>query len=231
MTEDNQKVVLYVFSNEYKEAVGIYEEEEINEFYKCYTSYAIELIEGHYTIEEQIEYHLETIGKMVNIINQDTPDLIEYIDKYNSLVPDEITFEKIEVNFDDQQLVTNYIFDYGIEKYYENKNNSLLPKFDFKWNRSNGETVLLERTSEYQKDADRIIKYILLEEFKRLYKFNTIEELLFNEWEYIQSLYSFVAKVQNVQIDNMNTLLELQRFYNNLFYSEEADCKISIITD
>lgn len=46
MTVENN-VVLYVFSNEYDEAVGIYEDLEISDFFNYYIESVIESVEKH----------------------------------------------------------------------------------------------------------------------------------------------------------------------------------------
>lgn len=170
MTVENN-VVLYVFSNEYDEAVGIYEDLEISDFFNYYIESVIESVEKHYTLYERIEYHYEHIGLLMEFYKkyriENDLEIDKFLRIYNEIAPDKLSYEKIEIDEEHQQVVTDFIFKHGIGKYKKYKNEDLLPKVEVIWERPNTDSVIL---NEYQKDVEKIIEYILIQEIDRVYK-------------------------------------------------------------
>ena len=98
MTVENN-VVLYVFSDEYEEAKGIYEDMEISDFFNYYIESVIESVEKHYTIYEKIEYHYEYIGLLMKFYKkyhiESDLEIDEFLNIYNEIAPDKLFYEKI----------------------------------------------------------------------------------------------------------------------------------------
>lgn len=222
------KLKLYVFSNEYKEAKGVYEEDEIGDFFKYYIEEVINGIEEHYSIYERIEYHYKNIGLLVEYFNknyiENDSELDEFLKIYNEIANEKLEFESILVDEDNQQLVTEFIFKNGIEKYKANKGKDLLPKVEVLWNRKFDESLVL---SEYQKDVHKIIKLILIKEIDRVYKDYCAEQLLFEKSDYLRDLLKIKNALDDFRKDNMEVLFELYKIYNDEFESAENELIIN----
>ena len=226
MTIENH-VVLYVFSNEYEEAIGIYEDIEMSDFFNYYIKDVITSIEKHYTLYEKIEYHYEYIGLLMEFYKkyriESDLEIDRFLKIYNEIAVDKLSYEKIEVEEEQQQVITNFIFEHGLDKYKRNRNEDLLPKVEVMWQKQN-EDIILNR---YVKDVDKIIKFILIQEIDRLYKDYCAEELLFEKTEYVKSLMSFVDDLNDFSKENIDVLINLQKVYNDEFDFSESEIIIN----
>lgn len=206
-------VILYVFSDEYDDAKGIYEEMEISDFFNYYIESVIKSVEEHYSIYERIEYHYKNIGMLMEFYSKhDVKSDLEidrFLEIYNEIAPDKLYYEKIEVEEDNQQVVTDFIFEHGIAKYKVHKHKDLLPKVEVIWN-----TLIL---NEYQKDVKKIIEYILVHEIDRVYKDYSAEQLLFEKNNYLHDLLKCAKKINDFRYENLEVLIDLQEIYNEEF--------------
>src|SRR5699024_4368504 len=228
MTVENN-VVLYVFSDEYEEAKGIYEDMEISDFFNYYIESVIESVEKHYTIYEKIEYHYEYIGLLMKFYKkchiESDLEIDEFLNIYNEIAPDKLFYEKIEVDEDNQQVVTDFIFEYGIDKYKKHKGEDLLPKVEVIWDRPNKDSLIL---NEYQKDVEKIVEYILIQEIDRVYKDYCAEQLLFEKYYYLQDLLTFENKIEDFRYDKIDVLTDLQRIYNEEFVFTDSEIIVNL---
>ena len=228
MTVENN-VVLYVFSDEYEEAKGIYEDMEISDFFNYYIESVIESVEKHYTIYEKIEYHYEYIGLLMKFYKkchiESDLEIDEFLNIYNEIAPDKLFYEKIEVDEDNQQVVTDFIFEYGIDKYKKHKGEDLLPKVEVIWDRPNKDSLIL---NEYQKDVEKIVEYILIQEIDRVYKDYCAEQLLFEKYYYLQDLLTCANKIEDFRYDKIDVLTDLQRIYNEEFVFTDSEIIVNL---
>jgi len=228
MTVENN-VVLYVFSDEYEEAKGIYEDMEISDFFNYYIESVIESVEKHYTIYEKIEYHYEYIGLLMKFYKkchiESDLEIDEFLNIYNEIAPDKLFYEKIEVDEDNQQVVTDFIFEYGIDKYKKHKGEDLLPKVEVIWDRPNKDSLIL---NEYQKDVEKIVEYILIQEIDRVYKDYCAEQLLFEKYYYLQDLLTCANKIEDFRYDKIDVLTDLQRIYNEEFVFTDSEIMVNL---
>lgn len=94
---------LYVFTDERNDVQGVYEEEELAEFFHYYLTELLGEIEYHYTIEEQLETHIQILGKLARyfkpneIIVEDGKDLRIFLNLYNQLASNKLFYEAITV--------------------------------------------------------------------------------------------------------------------------------------
>ncbi|MDW4211716.1 hypothetical protein QI209_12255 [Staphylococcus saprophyticus] len=228
MTVENN-VVLYVFSDEYEEAKGIYQDMEISDFFNYYIESVIESVEKHYTIYEKIEYHYEYIGLLMKFYKkyhiESDLEIDEFLNIYNEIAPDKLFYEKIEVDEDNQQVVTDFIFEYGIDKYKKHKGEDLLPKVEVIWDRPNKDSLIL---NEYQKDVEKIVEYILIQEIDRVYKDYCAEQLLFEKYYYLQDLLTCANKIEDFRYDKIDVLTDLQRIYNEEFVFTDSEIIVNL---
>ncbi|MVH81007.1 hypothetical protein GO681_07665 [Staphylococcus aureus] len=228
MTVENN-VVLYVFSDEYEEAKGIYEDMEISDFFNYYIESVIESVEKHYTIYEKIEYHYEYIGLLMKFYKkyhiESDLEIDEFLNIYNEIASDKLFYEKIEVDEDNQQVVTDFIFEYGIDKYKKHKGEDLLPKVEVIWDRPNKDSLIL---NEYQKDVEKIVEYILIQEIDRVYKDYCAEQLLFEKYYYLQDLLTCANKIEDFRYDKIDVLTDLQRIYNEEFVFTDSEIIVNL---
>ena len=222
-------VVLYVFSDEYEEAKGIYEDMEISDFFNYYIESVVESVEKHYTIYEKIEYHYEYIGLLMKFYKkyhiESDLEIDEFLNIYNEIAPDKLFYEKIEVDEDNQQVVTDFIFEYGIDKYKKHKGEDLLPKVEVIWDRPNKDSLIL---NEYQKDVEKIVEYILIQEIDRVYKDYCAEQLLFEKYYYLQDLLTCANKIEDFRYDKIDVLTDLQRIYNEEFVFTDSEIIVNL---
>ncbi len=229
MTVENN-VVLYVFSDEYKEAKGIYEDMEISDFFNYYIESVIESVEKHYTIYERIEYHYENIGLLMEFYKkhriESDLEIVRFLEIYNEIAPDKLFYEKIEVDEEHQQVVTDFIFEYGITKYKKHKDEDLLPKVEVIWKRPNKDSLLLK---EYQKDVEKIVEYILIQEIDRIYKDYCAEQLLlFEKYYYLNDLLICANKIEDFRYEKIDVLTDLQKIYNEEFEFTESEIIVNL---
>ncbi|HDP4173556.1 TPA: hypothetical protein P6O31_002457 [Staphylococcus aureus] len=228
MTVENN-VVLYVFSDEYKEAKGIYEDMEISDFFNYYIESVIESVEKHYTIYERIEYHYENIGLLMEFYKkhriESDLEIDRFLEIYNEIAPDKLFYERIEVDEDNQQVVTDFIFEYGIAKYKKHKDEDLLPKVEVIWDRPNKDSLIL---NEYQKDVEKIVEYILIQEIDRVYKDYCAEQLLFEKDYYLKDLLTCANKINDFRYEQLEALTDLQKIYNEEFEFTENEIIVNL---
>ncbi|EMB9404439.1 hypothetical protein U9650_002316 [Staphylococcus pseudintermedius] len=228
MTVENN-VVLYVFSDEYEEAKGVYEDMEIRDFFNYYIESVIELVEKHYTIYERIEYHYEYIGLLMEFymkhrIESDL-EIERFLEIYNEIAPDKLFYERIEVDENNQQVVTDFIFEYGIAKYKKHKDKDLLPKVEVIWDRPNKESLILK---EDQKDVGKIVEYILIQEIDRVYKDYSAKQLLFEKNYYLENLLTCANAIEDFRYKKIDVLTDLQKIYNEEFVFTESQMIVNL---
>ncbi|MBC2921940.1 hypothetical protein [Staphylococcus saprophyticus] len=222
MTVEN-KIELYVFENEYKEVVGIYETIELDEFYNLYTTRVIESAEEHYCLDERLKYHMVNFGYLAKFydiyptIDENDSELKDYLKTYNEVTQEKLSFEKIEVLEEDEQVIINYIFKNGLDKYKKNKDKTknLIPSIEILWNKQDEKPIVLK---EYTCNVEKLVECILTSEMSRIYQEHSTEELLFEKTNYLKNLIRFVDELNEVLNDKVETLYKLQEVYNNEFY-------------
>src|SRR5699024_5771855 len=152
-------------------------------------------------------------------------EIVRFLEIYNEIAPDKLFYEKIEVDEEHQQVVTDFIFEYGITKYKKHKDEDLLPKVEVIWKRPNKDSLLLK---EYQKDVEKIVEYILIQEIDRIYKDYCAEQLLFEKYYYLNDLLICANKIEDFRYEKIDVLTDLQKIYNEEFEFTESEIIVNL---
>jgi hypothetical protein len=215
---------LYVFVDEYKEVKGIYEEDEIGEFFNDYLIELTTEIEEHYTIGEQLEMHLNVLGvlsKYYDIMNINfDKDIREYIALYNMIAPNRLVFEKVEdVEEDEIQDIIEYINKTkdGWNKF--KKNNYEIPTQTIVLTKPDKETPNIDSmkitTTLTENNVEEMLTDIIKSEIYGLaHNYNSLE-LMFDKTDYLRDLLDICYEMKNGTTTNINLLKEFQEIYNN----------------
>ena len=80
-------------------------------------------IQRNYSIQEQLENHIITLGKLANYYQlfqvnmKGNEDLNNYLKLYNEIAPDKLAYEMIEIDVSDEAIAIAYICDNGLEEF------------------------------------------------------------------------------------------------------------------
>ena len=101
----------------------------------------------------------------------------------------------------------------------------MLPKVEVIWDRPNKDSLIL---NEYQKDVEKIVEYILIQEIDRVYKDYCAEQLLFEKYYYLQDLLTCANKIEDFRYDKIDVLTDLQRIYNEEFVFTDSEIIVNL---
>ncbi|WP_436875308.1 hypothetical protein [Mammaliicoccus sciuri] len=229
---------LYVFTNEYHEVIGIYEDDEITEFFNYYFDDIVNQISKNYSLSEFIEYHIECVSNLTKYYKQNTvnlkddKDVIEFLKLYNEIAPDKLKYEKVTVLDDEIQDFIKYVntVDDGFKKY---KVNNCIPVKKIKVTKPDSDTpnidkmVITELCTE--SNIEEILNTLMSMEIERLQTDYNSMELLYDKTDYLRDILDISYKVKNNLKNIYDLLLEFQKVYNEEFSLANYEIKIEFI--
>lgn len=130
MTEPRETLYV-IYKEDDKQIYGNYTEDEIGFLIDETLEYLIDDIQRNYSIQEQLENHVITLGKLANYyqkfqVNMTyNKDLNNYLKLYNKIAPDKLDYEMVEIDVCDESIAIAYICDNGLEEF---KHSNLIRK-------------------------------------------------------------------------------------------------------
>lgn len=122
MTEPRETLYV-IYKEDDKQIYGNYTEDEISFLIDETLEFLMEDIQRNYSIQEQLENHIITLGKLANYyqlfqVNMtDNKDLNNYLKLYNKIAPDKLGYEMVEIDVCDEAIAIAYICDNGLEEF------------------------------------------------------------------------------------------------------------------
>lgn len=229
-----EETKLYVLLDEFKEVKGTYEEDELSDLVKYYTEELIKEIQSHYTIDEQLEYHFESLGKLSKFHDKpiyDEQELSDFIRIYNEIAPLKFHYEIVTVQDEvEEQNFIKYIneTENGYQKYKDNNYNlptplivvtkpdKLTPQQD---------SLRMTNTNTESNIEDMLTTMISLE-ICSLNENYSSEEIMFEKTDYFRDIFEICYKIKNGITSKYNLLLEFQKIYNNEYALKEQEITI-----
>lgn len=122
MTEPRETLYV-IYKEDDKQIYGNYTEDEIGFLIDETLEYLMKDIQRNYSIQEQLENHIITLGKLANYYQlfqvnmKGNEDLNNYLKLYNEIAPDKLAYEMIEIDVSDEAIAIAYICDNGLEEF------------------------------------------------------------------------------------------------------------------
>lgn len=210
--ENNTQVELIVLLDEFKEVKGIFEiENEICELIDYHIVDIAKDIQEHYTVDEQLFYHFDSLGKLSKFYNSafvNESDVSEFLKIYNEIASVKLNYELVTAKDEvEMQEFIRYVneIENGYQKYKEN--NYQIPH----------KTIIVHHPEDMQNSQvytkeihqeDEIIENIITTELNRLKNIET-EDILENKSSYLINILGIYQIMQENRFfnDSCNELL------------------------
>ena len=232
---ENQ-IELYVFTNEYDEVVGTYEDEEISDFFNYYFDEVISEISQNHSLSEFIDYHMEYVAELTKYYNmtrinlENDNDLIKFLKSYNEIASCKLKYEKITASdeVEEQEFIAyvNEVKD-GFKKYKENNHCIPVPTIEVSLVDIDNTMILKDKNTE-EKIGD-ILHNLMRIEIDRLMRDYNKDELLFDKTDYLRDILDISYKFKNNLTSNYSLLVEFKDNYNDEFSLANKEIKIKIV--
>lgn len=122
MTEPRETLYV-IYKEDDKQIYGNYTEDEISFLIDETLEFLMEDIQRNYSIQEQLENHIITLGKLANYYQlfqvnmNENEDLNNYLKLYNEIAPDKLSYEIVEIDVCDEAIAIAYICGNGLEEF------------------------------------------------------------------------------------------------------------------
>ncbi len=224
-----EKIKLCVLLDEFGEVKGTFEVEyELCELVDYHILELIKEIQSNYTIDEQLEYHFESLGELSKFYNRpidNEQEVYNFIKIYNKITPVKLSYEIVEVDDEvEEQLFIEYIneTENGFQKYKDN--NYKLPTPIIVVTKPDKETpqasLTMTKTNIESNIEDMLKTMISLETYTLTENYNS-EKIMLEKADYFRNLFDICYKIKNGITSKYNLLLEFQKVYNNEYALKE----------
>ncbi|MDW4404533.1 hypothetical protein QI045_13665 [Staphylococcus saprophyticus] len=214
------KEELIVLLDEFHEVKGIFEvENEICELLDYYILEITKEIQSNYTVDEQLYYHFDSLGKLSKYYNSsfvNEKDVSDFLKIYNEIAPVKLNYEIVSVEDEvEMQEFISYVneTENGYQKYKDNNYQIPIPTIIVKHpeDKQNSEVFIKEVNK-----IDEIIECIINKELKRLRNINT-EDILDTKYSYVLELLDIYDKLIKENFTNKpsyHLLYELKEVFD-----------------
>lgn len=230
--ENNTQVELIVLLDEIKEVKGIFEvENEICELIDYHIVDIAKDIQEHFTVDEQLFYHFDSLGKLSKFYNSafvNESDVSEFLKIYNEIASVKLNYELVTVKDEvEMQEFISYVneIEDGYQKYKDN--NYQIPN----------QTIIvhhpedIQNSQVYKKNVhqiDEIIERIVIVELNRL-KNVQIENILEDKSSYLMSLleiYQDLEENRFLDKSSNDLLIRLKELFDDEYELLGVEIKI-----
>ncbi|MDS3837993.1 hypothetical protein [Staphylococcus hominis] len=189
------KEKLYVITLDKVDTFGNYEEDELFYAMKDLFIAIKEQVDEHYSVEEQLDFHLPLLNKLHSQMEQckntkiTLEDMKNFLEVYNELAPNEYDIDMLEIDPSDFAIVIGYINDYGLPNYKNNFKKLVIEQVEDEQNK-----VQFNVTENEVYDS---LKFFITCEVSEIQEQYTSTELLENKYQYLQKLATRYEQLKN----------------------------------
>ncbi|WP_145426314.1 hypothetical protein [Staphylococcus haemolyticus] len=169
-------------------------------------------VDKHYSIQEQLDFHLpylkQLYNQMIDSENKDITleDMKTFLSVYNELAPNEYDVDVVEIEPFDFEIISEYIYNYGLQNY---KNN--LTKVKLKFSDEKNSRIVAISKNEIQDELENLI----IQELSNINKEYTSIEILEHKHYYLNQLIDRFKELEQ----NDEPIIVLEKFIHD--YNDE----------
>lgn len=226
---ERKKEELLILLDEFNEVKGIFEID--NEICELLNYYILELtkdIQSNYTVDEQLHYHFEALGKLSKYYDSgyfNKKDVSDFLKIYNEIAQVKLSYETVTVEDEvEMQEFISYVneVENGYQKYKDNNYSVPIPtivvtKPD---KETPQDTLTMTKINTESNIEDMLITMIKLELYSLNDEYST-DEMMFEKTDYFRNIFEICYKIKNDITSKNNLLLEFQKVYNNEYALKE----------
>ena len=219
-----QLAELYVFLNKNEKVLGVYEDDELSEYFNFYSAELLHDIERDKPLLETLklyEQNLITVSTFHDkeVIRPDV-DISDFIHAYNNIIKEleedeQMHYEVIQLPEENIDDAIRYIFDFGLKKYKDNPETNPIPKVEMVWHRCGKETIVKKVEKS---EIDTLIEFIIENEVKRLFDEYCTNEIVYEKANYLQRLLNYRPEEREIFLDAIDDLYFLQEVALNYLH-------------
>ncbi|OHO38969.1 hypothetical protein HMPREF2586_00265 [Staphylococcus sp. HMSC034G07] len=233
-----RKEELVVLLDEFKEVKGIFEMD--NEICELFDYYILELtkdIQSQYTIDEQLYYHFDSLGKLSQYYNSalcSEKDINDFLKNYNEIAPVKLNYEIVSVEDEvEMQEFISYVneVENGYQKYKDNNYHVPTPTVVvIKPDKETPEQDTMEsRQTKTESNMEEILETLINFEITSLQRNYNANELMYMKTDYIRDLFEICYKLKNGIKSKYDLLLDFQSMYNFEYEFSNQEITIKLV--
>lgn len=206
------KEKLYVITLDEVDTFGSYEKNKLIYAMRDLFINIKKEVDKHYSIQEQLDFHLpylkELYSQMIDSENKDITleDMKTFLSVYNELAPNEYDVDVVEIDPFNFEIISEYIYNYGLQNY---KNN--LTKVKLKFSDEKNSRIIAISKNEIQDELENLI----IQELSNINKEYTSIEILEHKHYYLNQL---IDRFKELEL-NDEPIIVLEKFIHD--YNDE----------
>lgn len=206
------KEKLYVITLDEVDTFGSYEKNKLIYAMRDLFINIKKEVDKHYSIQEQLDFHLpylkELYNQMIDSENKDITleDMKTFLSVYNELAPNEYDVDVVEIDPFNFEIISEYIYNYGLQNY---KNN--LTKVKLKFSDEKNSRIIAISKNEIQDELENLI----IQELSNINKEYTSIEILEHKHYYLNQL---IDRFKELEL-NDEPIIVLEKFIHD--YNDE----------
>lgn len=206
------KQKLYVITLDKVDTFGSYEKNKLIYAMRDLFINIKKEVDKHYSIQEQLDFHLpylkELYNQMIDSENKDITleDMKTFLSVYNELAPNEYDVDVVEIDPFNFEIISEYIYNYGLQNY---KNN--LTKVKLKFSDEKNSRIVAISKNEIQDELENLI----IQELSNINKEYTSIEILEHKHYYLNQL---IDRFKELEL-NDEPIIVLEKFIHD--YNDE----------